>query len=575
MLLGIVYFAVSAGAVASTRFDGGVAFLWIANAILTARLSTLPARAWAAPILICFIGNAITTATIGLGPALILPLGVANVGESAIGAILLQRLVGPPSVFHSHRWLIVFVLATGIAAPLAGAVVAASAIALIAGHPFIPTALHWYNGHALGTLAFMPVAMMILRGDVTRLLRTTPRAKLIEQATLIGMVGAVSVVTFSQSRLPLLFLPMLPVVLATFRGGALSTSASIVVLTLVGGALTLYGVGPISLFDAPVGARMQFLQLYIACTMLTVLPANAELERRAELFRRLRESEARYRLVTENSTDIVLNVDREGRMRFVSSSIRQIGGHEPSALIGQPLSALIHPEDTAHALASLQRTIDDPQDVTISEYRGFTTAGDLRWFETHSRAVTDDRGEVTGVVSAIRDVTQRKAHEERLARAALTDPLTGLVNRRALTNELAARIASDAGGCVALFDLDHFKRVNDTFGHATGDEVLRRFAAIARSSVREQDIVARLGGEEFAVVMPEATIDQASLVCDRLRRAVAAARLRVNDSVVRVTVSVGVGRYAAGQTVEAVLHAADVALYDAKHAGRDRLIMAA
>jgi diguanylate cyclase (GGDEF)-like protein/PAS domain S-box-containing protein len=289
----------------------------------------------------------------------------------------------------------------------------------------------------------------------------------------------------------------------------------------------------------------------------------------------LRESEARYRVLTENSTDIVLNVDLQGRLQFVSASIRQINGRDAESLIGKPMSALLHNHDLARATASFRQTVAEPDTVTINEYRSRTRGGELRWFETHSRAVLDDEGNVTGVVTTARDITHRKAHEERLAQAALTDSLTGLVNRRGLDEELAKRLSTGGGGCVALFDLDHFKTVNDNYGHAAGDEVLRRFAALARSSVRDQDVVARLGGEEFAVVLPDATIDQARLVCDRLRRAVAAARTRVDGATISVTVSGGVAPYRDRQRVADVLRAADRALYRAKHDGRDRLALAA
>ncbi|WBH16484.1 sensor domain-containing diguanylate cyclase [Sphingomonas radiodurans] len=561
--------------IAFTRFDGGVAFIWIANAILTARLTTLRFRNWPAPIAACLCASIATTALWGLGPAIAAPLALVNMAESALGAAVLHRLVGRNAVLESHQWLVVFVLATGIVAPFAGATLGAGLIATVLGKPFLPNALHWYSGHALGTLAFMPIAVLILRGDAKRLLEHMRPSKLVEFAMLMALVAVASLVTFAQDRLPLLFLPMLPVVLATFRGGALSTAASIVVITIIGGVLTAQGHGPIALMDAPLGARMQFLQLYIACTMLTVLPANAELERRSELFRRLRESEARYRLITENSTDIVVNVDTGGRLRFVSASVRQIGGQQPEDLIGKPFTVLLHHDDVGAALASLRRTIEDPTGVTISEYRSYLRGGEVRWFETHSRTVVDHEGSVTGIVCAIRDITHRKANEERLARAALTDPLTGLMNRRGLDEELATRLASGAGGCVALFDLDYFKRVNDTFGHATGDEVLRRFATLARSSVREQDLIARLGGEEFAVVLPETTLEQARLVCDRLRCAIADARMRIEGDVVTVTVSGGIARYREGQVVGEVLRAADVALYRAKHAGRDQLALVA
>lgn len=575
LALGSAYFLACAGVVTLTRFDGGVAFVWIASAILTARLTTLRYRKWPLPIAICLVAGTIATATLGLGPVMALPLAITNVGESALTAALLHRMVGRRAVLDSHRWLIMFVFAAGIVAPMASAIVGGAFSALLLDLPFLTTAFHWYSGHALGTLAFMPIAMLIIRGDAQRLIKRMDRKKLLEAGFLLALVTAVSFVTFAQDRLPLLFLPMLPIVLATFRGGAPLTAASIVILAVIGGTLTLQGHGPVGLMDAPVGGQIQFLQLYIACTMLTVLPANAELERRAELFRRLRESEARYRVVTENSTDIVVNADLTGRLRFVSASIKQIGGHQPEELVGRSFSVLLHPDDAARAAASFRRAIEDPGGVTINEYRGMTSSGDVRWFETQSRAVMDDDGTVTGVVSAIRDVTHRKAHEERLARAALTDALTGLVNRRGLDEELATRLAAGAGGCVALFDLDHFKRVNDTFGHPAGDEVLRRFAALARASVRDQDLVTRLGGEEFAIVLPDATIDQAKLVCDRLRCAVAEARIRIDTHVIAVTVSGGVAPYRAGQSVDDVLRAADIALYCAKDAGRDRLALAA
>lgn len=561
--------------IALTSFDGGVAFIWIANAILTARLTTLRFRNWPVPIAACLCANIAATAMWGLGPTIAVPLALVNMGESALGAAVLHRFVGRNAVLDSHQWLIVFVLATGIAAPFFGATLGAGLITMVLGKPFLSNALHWYSGHALGTLAFMPIAMLIMRGDAQRLLRRMRPAKLVELALLMALVAIVTLMAFAQDRLPLLFLPMLPIILATFRGGALSTAVSIVLIAVIGGILTVQGHGPISLMDAPIGARMQLLQLYVACTMLTVLPANAELERRAELFRRLRESEARYRLITENSTDIVVNVDTGGRLRFVSASIRQIGGQQPEDLIGKPFTVLLHHDDIAAAQSSLRRAIEDPVGVTINEYRGYDSDGEVRWYETQSRAVIDHDGSVTGVVSAIRDVTHRKAHEERLAMAALTDPLTGLMNRRGLDEELGARLASGAGGCVALFDLDHFKRVNDTFGHATGDEVLRRFALLARSSLRDQDLIARLGGEEFAVVLPEATLEQARLVCDRLRCAIADARMRIENEVISVTVSGGVARYREGQVVGDVLRAADVALYRAKHAGRDQLALVA
>ena len=573
--VGIAYFIAASIAVAVTRFDAGVAFIWVATAILTARLTTEPRRRWPYSIAACFVASAAATVLFGLGGAVALPLAAVNVAEATIGAMLLNRLVGRRAMLESHRWLIAFVIATGIVAPALAAFAGAGTTALLLGKPFVPNAIRFYTGHALGTIAFMPIAMVVMRGELARLVRSMKPEKRAEQAILMLFVLAISVLSFAQDAMPLLFLPLLPIVLATFRGGTLATATSIVIVSIVGGFFTIRGHGPIGLMDTTLGVQMQFLQLYIAVTMLTVLPANAELERRAELFRRLRDSEARYRLITDNSTDIVLNIDTQGRLRFVSPSIRQIGGHDPEALIGRPVTDLVHADDAARVVAAHARALADPAQISVSEYRGLTVSGEERWFETHSRSVVDEDGTVSGIVSAIRDITHRKAREERLSEAAMTDPLTGLANRRAFADALSALIARGGSGCVALFDLDHFKQVNDGHGHAVGDEVLRQFAAVARTSVRDQDSIARIGGEEFAVILPEATIEQARLICDRLRDSIAAMRVLIGGRTIAVTVSGGVSTYCAAGSADAALDAADKALYRAKHAGRDQLALAA
>jgi diguanylate cyclase (GGDEF)-like protein len=170
---------------------------------------------------------------------------------------------------------------------------------------------------------------------------------------------------------------------------------------------------------------------------------------------------------------------------------------------------------------------------------------------------------------------------DELRRAALTDALTGLPNRRAFFEALAAQAQSGERACVAMIDIDHFKQVNDRFGHATGDAVLRQFADIARASFRVTDVVGRIGGEEFAVILRGVSVEQACMVCQRLVDRVAGADIMTAMGPVRVTISSGVASIASGGDSadstrgEAALAAADGALYAAKDGGRSRLASAA
>ena len=211
------------------------------------------------------------------------------------------------------------------------------------------------------------------------------------------------------------------------------------------------------------------------------------------------------------------------------------------------------------------------------EYLALTADGSKCWFETHSRAIIGDDGQAESILSIARDISERKAIEQRLTADAMTDPLTGLPNRRAFDAIVALRpldAASSGSDCVAVLDLDHFKKINDSFGHDAGDDVLRGFARVARRMVREGDIVARIGGEEFAILFPNTSIDQAMLVCDRLRRETARTGFAAGSTLVPVTVSGGVRRIGA-EGAEQALKIADRALCQAKRNGRDQFALAA
>ena len=163
--------------------------------------------------------------------------------------------------------------------------------------------------------------------------------------------------------------------------------------------------------------------------------------------------------------------------------------------------------------------------------------------------------------------------------AAVTDQLTGLHNRRYMTGQLTALVARAAQGgepvAALLVDLDHFKKINDSFGHDVGDEVLREFAVRLATNVRAADLPVRYGGEEFVVIMPGASLEAAERTAERIRLHVSGAPIRVagGSEVLSVTISIGVAATKGpGDTPEALLKRADQALYEAKSSGRNRVI---
>ncbi len=177
------------------------------------------------------------------------------------------------------------------------------------------------------------------------------------------------------------------------------------------------------------------------------------------------------------------------------------------------------------------------------------------------------------------EIEQRKILEDELRRLATLDALTGALTRRRFLElfdqELARRNRTNTALSVLMIDLDHFKSINDRFGHATGDLALSHFSAVCKSCLRSPDHLGRMGGEEFAVLLPETNIEDAHVVAERLRRSVAATKITLDDNThITLTISIGLAECYGYQPPEAILAAADRALYQAKHGGRNRVVRA-
>ena len=572
---GAAYCAVVFATVGLTRFGGGVAVLWIASSVLIAGLIVSPRRSWPGILLLCACASMAATAIVGVGPRAAPALAALNMLEGLIAALMIERFRLQRDPLDSLGRLARLVLAVGIIAPGLVAPMAAGVVAHVTGTPFASNMILWFIGHGLGNVTAAPIFAFIASGAVGRWVRGASRERLAEAAGLLALVAGVTGAVFAQAALPLLFLPVLPAIIATFRLGRIGAAAAVVIIAGVGGAFSASGSGPVMLIDANLAMRAQFLLFYLAVTLLTVLPVAAELRHRRSVFDRLCESEARYRLLADHSSDIVLNLNIDGTIRYASPSIAQIGGYLPERVIGRQAVELVLPEYRDAVVAAHRAALADPDRTVIVEYRALTAAGETRWFETHTRGVRDEAGAVTGAVSAIRDIDHRKAIEGELSRAAATDPLTGLANRRAFDAALDRMLERGGTGCVAILDLDHFKQVNDRHGHDAGDRVLVAVAERARGALRDGDLVARLGGEEFGILLPGADREQARAVCDRLRRIIAEGGVPVAGATLLVTASVGLAAVTPGAPGAAVLRAADEALYRAKAEGRDRLNLAA
>ncbi|WPL14014.1 PAS domain S-box protein [Thiorhodovibrio litoralis] len=309
-----------------------------------------------------------------------------------------------------------------------------------------------------------------------------------------------------------------------------------------------------------------------------------------ETVQALEEGEARYRLLADHAADAIWTMDEHQNYTFVSPAFERLYGYRLEEL-GRGLPEKLIPADSrkvimsheAKRMASIKAGNPDRSPYRI-EVEKHTKDGRSLWIESTTTPVFDEYDKYCGIVGVSRDVTDRKraddalkASEEKMRLLATVDDLTKLPNRRHFLDlakhELERCLRYPHHFSLILFDVDHFKKVNDIYGHNVGDGVLMAIAAAVLRTLREVDISARFGGEEFVAGLPETGIEEAMQVAERLRAAVEDTQIELDDDQeLQVTISLGVVELDdTSPDLDALLKHADLAMYAAKRNGRNRV----
>lgn len=313
----------------------------------------------------------------------------------------------------------------------------------------------------------------------------------------------------------------------------------------------------------------------------------------------LRASVEMYRIFYEDNPSMYFTADENGSVLSVNKfGISQLG-FTPEELIGQPIINIFHPDDKEGVRLQIESCLENPQRTVQIEARKVDKNGRIRWVRESACAVRDVEGHLVVLVTCD-DITKRKQAEDELRHAnrslqaahkelqqmfeheqvlARTDVLTGLFNRRHFfdlaVREFNGSLRYKRQLALILFDVDGFKKANDTFGHGFGDETLIKISQAAKSQVREVDILARYGGDEFVILMPQTNAEQAFLLAERIRKAVETADIDVEGIALSATISLGVAEIAPAidSSVESIISRADKALYQAKQSGRNHAVI--
>ena len=393
----------------------------------------------------------------------------------------------------------------------------------------------------------------------TQILAERPRASLALAAVLFPAIFVMRLIA-PEAGDGVTFLYIVPVVLvAVAYGGAAGLAAAAV-------AFSLSAVWVV-IEDVPVSALGFAVRALVFCFVGFVVG------RFATQLRRLEKESARH---FDLSLDMISTAGFDGRFKSVNPAFERILGYRCEDMVDRPFLDFVHPDDVekteqeAAALGEGRTTIQ-------FQNRYLDSDGEVHWIEWASVPIPEE----DLIYGVARDVTERKALEQELERLSQRDPLTGVYNRRRFDEELSARLREarryDRSGALLLIDLDRFKAINDEYGHTAGDQALREVARVLDENTRDTDtvardsdsVLARVGGDEFAILLAGLGEGDAAMVGERLVAALEATELRCGGKPIPLAISVGIAHFEGHEPVDAeqLFSRADRAMYVVKAGG--------
>lgn len=565
LLVGAIVTLATYGSVGLTRVEGGVAVVWVVNGLVAGVLLMSPRATWPRWLLVAGIAQVLGRYLLANAPIAVYGLTLANLFEAWLVAWWIRRRTADLRQLDS----LPKVSRDAILATLVATALSAFAPVLLVRLPTPPleTWFTWFAAHVLGMVVVATLTVCAFQPNVHLVGRAGRR---VDYAVCVGLLVATCAGIFWQTHYPLLFLTYLPLLLLTFRHGLGGMVVGVMVLAVSSGIAAAREGGPFALIDeASQLAHLLLWQVYVAASCLLAYPTAVAIAERRRLAARLRAGEERLNAIADNIPASITYFDTTGTYRYANAVAKRTAGTDRE-LVGRTLRDVRG--DAVHA-----HLADHVAGVLRGEPQNFDgqTVIEGRLCDFHAQFVpdVDKNGKVVGYYSLALDVTRAKEVERELARMARFDALTGLANRRHFEESIAEAVIRAQRQHHPLMlmslDVDRFKGINDTYGHAVGDEVLRAFSKRLAETVYDVDLVARMGGDEFLVLVEYTpTAEVGRLVAARVIEAMVAPIVAGEVALV-VGVSIGIGVHYPVQSAAQLIALADKALYMAKDRGRN------
>jgi diguanylate cyclase (GGDEF)-like protein/PAS domain S-box-containing protein len=579
----LAYGLLALGSLLLTEQAGRIATLWFANAAGSVALLAMPARQ--TPWMLLGLGLANLLANVvfqapsqGAGVAVWQAAAAfvpGNCAEMALAALLLGR-AGITARDLQRPGRLAYLLTIGAIVPTFLSAFPGAAL-VTQGQPdeFARVWITWFAGSLIGTMATLPLALSLWLQGWPHLRRALAHPRTQGLLLLVMALTLLAATTLPQ-----------PLVMVSVALGLLGAATSFSV-TAVGNLLTAILVGLLIqwgiLIPPPLSAWWGD-SLYYAAVLATLLPGvflAATVDSRRDALAQLGASEARLRSLYTQTPAMLHSLDRSGRIIEVSRQWLQTLGFAEHEVLGRPATDFLTPESARYAKRLIALEAAEPGRVDVSEVQMVSASGAVLDVVVSAIWELDAQGRAVRRLAVVQDVTEKKQLAAR-SHFAEHDALTGLPNRMLLNDrlELSCAIQERHGGHFALvfLDLDHFKTINDSFGHDAGDLLLKTMASRLQANLRASDTVCRIGGDEFVLLLQDLNgVQQAQRLVEKLLDQVnkpCALGEGANAPVVTVGCSMGMALFPDhGRDPQTLLLHADQAMYAAKRAGRNNCVI--
>ncbi|MFT8367568.1 diguanylate cyclase [Acetobacter papayae] len=563
----LLYFITSALVIRFTTDGRSHASIWPGNGIILALLLNRGLTLRKRVLCLTFLTDILAKSVVWQWTPWFCATAFLNVAEIALVAAFARFYTSHGKPFSTARTVLNFALIAGLAVPFVISIPGAFVTSIAHHTSFSLSFWEWLFSTSFGLLIFTPMFTSLFGGQFMHDLTENGSYPLWKIGIVLLCQAILAVLVFSQSAYPLLFIPAEALIISPMLIGEAGATLSFMIITITGLAFTIDGKGPTSLIHTDHFKREVLLQVYLFILLLTERPVSSILMSKRALIKRLTAREQMLALAMINATDSILSFDRDWICRWAGGASLSLLGVANENLPTQRLCNIL--ETNNREVVTLMETFfSGDQYAAILEIAAPHTQDTT--IELNFRKVFD-AGTVAGAIVTIHDVTQRKLKEDDIARQSESDPMTGLLNRAGFQRRINALInAEHADFSLAYIDADHFKDINDHYGHEAGDTVLKTIAARISHQTRASDIVSRFGGDEFVLAITKNQKDAAATL-DRIVHAIHDEPIALDTGeTVQISISCGVAPYSVGVSVESLLRQADSALYEAKKAGRNR-----